>query len=685
MNAAQLDLDLLVVGGASLDVYHLADGQTVYSPGGAGLYTALAAACSGTRTGMFAPRPDPIPESLQSAVARIAWLGPIVLPDQLPSFEIAHYGGGRAALLNASWGGEMLLTPDNFPGDQVAASIVHIAALRTAERQLNFAKSIRKHAERIEVKSKSAQPSTSPLSGFAHAVSARRRRAERDASFVSAGTYSKICVNEPDTVRELISLCDFFFMNENEANLLFGGVDQVLAQPGQIIFVTLAERGALVMQGDHVTHVPGHPANEFDPTGAGDTFCGATLAHLARGEHPIIAAQSATLLAAEMIGAVGPTRLVSNQPAPSPVIDPRVCVDDDQVQRIATLIAHLPEVRPFRFVGDFFPYVDDPGALDWFFAVTLQQFGFWEMTPHPPTPSPAVNSTHRESGSVDSPFLRASSSLFSEEGLGMRAYLHPMIALLDGRSLKGSDYLFAAYRRMLDRDGGFFRPDRQAALTAGELTAVLRADDRLNPMPVFDLHLAMAQSYGHDMQALGWTPQSVIETANASARPRQTFLSLLDHIGGYKEDPLRKKAMLLVLILEQRPEKFLRPADAPRLVREGPGVRAAEPPVIDYHLMRSWLRTGLVDVMDDELRRKLIRREELSGADEWAVRFAAYQAMQQVQLLSGRSMGAVDWFFFGARRRCPEMTEPDCANCAIDAVCAHRKVLFQPVRRTTFY
>jgi hypothetical protein len=67
------------------------------------------------------------------------------------------------------------------------------------------------------------------------------------------------------------------------------------------------------------------------------------------------------------------------------------------------------------------------------------------------------------------------------------------------------------------------------------------------------------------------------------------------------------------------------------------------------------------------------------------VRLAAYQAIQRVQSLSGCSMGAVDWFFFNARRRCPEMTEPDCTNCAIDAACAHRKELFQPVIRTTFY
>jgi hypothetical protein len=446
-------------------------------------------------------------------------------------------------------------------------------------------------------------------------------------------------------------------MNENEANLLFGGADKAEAQPGQIIFVTLAERGALVIQGDHVTHVPGHPANEFDPTGAGDTFCGATLAHLARREHPVMAARAAVLLSAEMISAVGPTRLLSDAPAATPSIDPRVRVDEDQVQRIAQLIAHLPEVQPFRFVGDFFPYVDDAGALDWFFAVTLQQFGFWEQ---------------RKTDQQGTATQGNSDKL--HDAVSPWRYAHPLIAMIDGRTLKGSDYLFAAYRRMIDRDGGFFTPNRQATLTTGEFAAVLRADDGSNPMPAFRLHLQLAQSYGRDLLALGLTPRDMVERANRMENPRTVFLSMLDHIGGYKEDPLRKKSMLLALILEQRPERFLRPA---------PGEEA--PPVIDYHLMRSSLRTGLVEVMDDELRSKLIGREALSAAEEWAVRCAVYQAIQRVQAQSGRSMGAVDWFFFNARRRCPEMTEPECANCAIDAVCGHRKELFQPVRRTTYY
>ena len=54
---------LLVIGGASLDVLHLKD-KIVNSPGGAGMYTAMAARRCGAQATLFAPRPDPCPASL---------------------------------------------------------------------------------------------------------------------------------------------------------------------------------------------------------------------------------------------------------------------------------------------------------------------------------------------------------------------------------------------------------------------------------------------------------------------------------------------------------------------------------------------------------------------------------------------------------------------------------------------
>ena len=67
-----------------------------------------------------------------------------------------------------------------------------------------------------------------------------------------------------------------------------------------------------MIQGETVTSIAGQDAHEVDPTGAGDTFCGATLAGLARGLHPVTAAQQAAILAAHMIEQIGPAALWHN-------------------------------------------------------------------------------------------------------------------------------------------------------------------------------------------------------------------------------------------------------------------------------------------------------------------------------------------------------------------------------------
>ena len=99
-----------VIGTASLDVLHLGE-KTVSTVGGAGLYTALAAAKAGAAVVFCAPRPAPMPAALRPVAARVSWNGPVIAPDALPRLEIAHHGEGRATLLAASWGAEPQLTP----------------------------------------------------------------------------------------------------------------------------------------------------------------------------------------------------------------------------------------------------------------------------------------------------------------------------------------------------------------------------------------------------------------------------------------------------------------------------------------------------------------------------------------------------------------------------------------------
>jgi sugar/nucleoside kinase (ribokinase family) len=264
--------NIFVIGTASLDTLHFA-GQTVHVAGGAGLYTALAAYRAESRAGLFAPRPTPMPTPLAPVTNRVDWVGPEISPADLPRLEIAHHGGGRATLVDASWGAETRLTPQTMPPQVSRADIVHIAALSSARRQLDFLQALQ------------AAP-TRPL--------------------ISAGTYARLVYGDTELVRQVLQAADLFFMNENEAVGLFGSVAAARVAPNKLLFVTLGERGALVIEGERGTMIPVCPAVELDPTGAGDTFCGAVLAGLGQNLSPVEAARGAVKLAAQTIAAPGP-------------------------------------------------------------------------------------------------------------------------------------------------------------------------------------------------------------------------------------------------------------------------------------------------------------------------------------------------------------------------------------------
>ena len=592
---------LLVIGGASFDVLHLED-RTVESVGGVGMYTAMAAHRCGAQVTMFSIRPDPCPNRLKPIARRLAdWLGPVVTPDQLPRFEIS-YRGGKTEYLNVSIGAEASISPAMLPTDLSGYDLVHVTQKADMLLQMSFIQACR----------------------------------QRGAKLVSSGTYPGDAGKGPGAVRTMVEQSDYFFMNAWEARTVFGSLRSAHTGIGKVLFITQGAEGACIIQGNSATFIPAVSAAELDPTGAGDTFCGATLTYLLQKEHPIMAARHAVPMAAEMITQVGPSALLSDDPPPEVPLGVRVEINASQIKRVAEVISTLSEISPFPFVGPDYPPSKHPKALDYFFAATLQQFSFW--------------SEHNN------------------------RYDQPLISRMDGIERKGSDYLWAAFWRRVNHDPDFCSPIRQANLSGGELLEVFRTDDGDDPMPALDLHLEMAHRYGQDMIALQLTPQALLTKTLASHQPLETFLLTLDKIGGYKGDPLRKKSSLLAMILNQRPETFLP-------LQNGKPVA----PVIDYHLMRSCLRVGLIEVIDKELRGKLLNRQIIQPADEWEVRYAAYRTIEQLVALSGKSTGVVDWFFFNARKRCPEMSEPECQSCQLDPVCAHYKGLFQPVLRTSFY
>jgi ribokinase len=93
---------------------------------------------------------------------------------------------------------------------------------------------------------------------------------------------------------ELLRLTDICAPNETETELLTRQPVRSIAEaraaakvllnrgPG-VVILTLGERGALVVEGDQMEHVPGISVAAVDPTGAGDAFIGSLVVYLGEG------------------------------------------------------------------------------------------------------------------------------------------------------------------------------------------------------------------------------------------------------------------------------------------------------------------------------------------------------------------------------------------------------------------
>ena len=441
--------------------------------------------------------------------------------------------------------------------------------------------------------------------------------------------------DEVSKINDLLENTDILFIYERHDFPVESPMVQKWDLTGKVLYQLNSDSDLRVFQGGYGCSISSPGLSPQRNLQQRELFEGTILAHLLDGAHPQMAARYA-LHAVQNPVNKGELPSIALSPEFLP-LDDRVAINHTQVEQVAHVIRMMPEAQPFDYASDRHPSIGHLHAVDYFFATTLQQFGFW----------------------VD-------------DG---NKYIHPMIAALGGDQLKGSAYMAHAFYRLIDTSPHFYATAYQAQLKRDEFLSVMRSDNGDDPLPAIDLHVAAANHYGQDMLGLGWTPHGILEIANRSENPLDTFIHMLDMVGGYKEDPLRKKSNLLAMILSQRPERFLRRVDGQSIL-----------PVVDYHCMRACLRLGLIDILDDNLHNRLVNRELVTPDQEWAVRFSAYQIQKMVEEISGKSIGVVDWFFFNyMRSRCYEMTPPECHRCAADPVCLHRKAYFQPVLRTTHY
>ena len=112
-----------------------------------------------------------------------------------------------------------------------------------------------------------------------------------------------------------VRTADYFFPSIEDARALSGleDADAIVAWAhglgAKAVFLKLGPEGVIASDGARREHIAGFRVNAVDATGAGDCFCGATLARLAAGDNLFEAARYATAaaaLATTGYGAVAP-------------------------------------------------------------------------------------------------------------------------------------------------------------------------------------------------------------------------------------------------------------------------------------------------------------------------------------------------------------------------------------------
>jgi sugar/nucleoside kinase (ribokinase family) len=88
---------------------------------------------------------------------------------------------------------------------------------------------------------------------------------------------------------EVLKMVDVLMINDSEARQLSGqfslvkAARKILSMGPKYLIIKKGEHGALLFHGDRVFFAPALPLEEvFDPTGAGDTFAGGFIGHIAK-------------------------------------------------------------------------------------------------------------------------------------------------------------------------------------------------------------------------------------------------------------------------------------------------------------------------------------------------------------------------------------------------------------------
>lgn len=222
---------------------------------------------------------------------------------------------------------------------------------------------------------------------------------------------------------------------------------------------------------------------------------------------------------------------------------------------------------------------------------------------------------------------------------------------VNGRTLRGWDYLQEKLLQQVKKDAGLLQRDRWRAMSGEGLTELFRDAVTGSSVPQAGERAQIVRNLGEVMCHLRWhrLQDLYIASKGRIATGKTNLLQLLRMFSAYRDPVFKKSFLLLGLMRDLGAWDY---ADDENLG-----------PPIDYHEIRGHLRIGTIKVHDASLDEKLRKREHVLEEEDIAIRTAIVDAIAYIaQQISGVDAMRLHYLFWNLFRNICTRAMPYCRS-----------------------
>ena len=222
-----------------------------------------------------------------------------------------------------------------------------------------------------------------------------------------------------------------------------------------------------------------------------------------------------------------------------------------------------------------------------------------------------------------------------------------------GKLRKGWDYLRERMIKETEADFAFVSPANLSAMSGARIEAMLHDSEFGSTVTDADGRAKILNDIGLKMQELeieGVWPLYLRSGGWLASKGSAGLIKMLSEFSTYRADPVQKKTFFFLALMfnqgywnYQDPENLGTP--------------------VDYHEVRGHLRLGTAEILDSELRAKILAGQEVTREDDIDIRRAVFDAIMGVSAISGRTPNDLHYFFWNVFRNCCRRDETHCDGC----------------------